>query len=146
MPEPVNEYSPSRPRYPFPSDEGEPQLVQIFKQAGEMPCVHGFRGNPIEVLDEIQRDYIDDDELHSDLFASGDGDYLFRIVHQPGQQTFPETGQWDFLPYTELSLVRFRPLAALGRRIQQERRTTSEVYDCGCEGTPGNRWPFHDGP
>lgn len=96
--------------YPFPADDGEPLLVQIFKQDGDPPFVCGFRGNPIDVLDEIQRDYIDDDELHSDLFVNGDGDYLFRIVHQPGQQTFPETGQWDFLPYIELDLVQFRPL------------------------------------
>lgn len=39
-----------------------------------------------------------------------------------------------------------KPLAAFGRRIEQERREISEVYDCGCEGTPGNRCPFHDQP
>jgi len=39
-----------------------------------------------------------------------------------------------------------KPLAELSRRTERERRKVSEVYDCGCEGTPGNRCPFHDGP
>jgi|GEM_PF-4550498 len=33
-----------------------------------------------------------------------------------------------------------------GLTVAREQQKVSEVYDCGCEGTPGNRCPFHDGP
>ena len=42
------------------------------------------------------------DELPRD----GVVNYLVTNVnHQEGQQSFPETGQWDFLPYWEMNLT-----------------------------------------
>lgn len=51
-------------------------------------------------------DYIDDEETLDKILEYKGGvivDYLIsNMVHQDGQMTFPETGQWDFPPYWEL--------------------------------------------
>lgn len=60
----------------YPSDQAV--HVQIVKLGADPPFICGFRGNPIGVLDEIQRDYIDNDESYGDMFTMGDGEYLFE--------------------------------------------------------------------
>lgn len=51
---------------------------------------------------ESVRDYFDDSDIPENTVSA-----LFRvtnIIHNDGQMTFPETGQWDFPPHWEMDL------------------------------------------
>jgi len=56
-------------------------------------------------MEQIEQDMIDNPEI----FDRGDGEYLFTATYQEGQQSFPESGMWDFLPHWELELIHFLP-------------------------------------
>jgi len=83
--------------------------IQIFYQQGDDPFICGvYGGITQDILAEIEKDTID----NLDLFDRGDGDYLFLAMPRQGQQSFPETGQWDFPPHWELELLKFNPPAS----------------------------------
>jgi hypothetical protein len=76
--------------------------INVFYQNGDPPFICGIKGKAtISILTEIEQDMIDNLEI----FNRGNGDYLFSTKHQQGQQSFPETGQWDFPPHWEFDLI-----------------------------------------
>ena len=92
----------------FPSDSKN-LIIQVFYLNGEEPFICGINGRITQNdLEEINGALFEQDI--GETFNNGEGDYLFKVTREPGQQTFPETGQWDYPPYWQLDFIQFRPI------------------------------------
>lgn len=84
---------------------------EIDRDCSSAGMIHGVHYGQIEqILDEVYKSF---DDLFSDYigdsedFLSGHGciDYTIKnISWDDGQQSFPESGLWDFLPHWDFNI------------------------------------------
>lgn len=95
----------TKPSFPYDSSE---LIIQVEYFEKRTPFICGVSGPiTLEVFEQIEEEV---EEVGEDGFTHGDGDYLFKATLEPGQQTFPETGQWDYPPYWQLDFIEFRSI------------------------------------
>lgn len=83
----------------------------IDRDCSSAGIIYGVHYGQVEsILDEIVNNFNEwfSDEIgESEGFLAGNGMIEFNIIKihwDSGQQTFPETGQWDYLPHWDFDI------------------------------------------
>lgn len=97
---------PSQEELTMPTDMKN-TLVQMFYSGQDQPFICGAYGN-VSMLDDIEKEWLGDEELEDDQIFKEAGNYLFECFWEPPQ--IGEFGMVELAGYWNLELRLFKPL------------------------------------
>jgi hypothetical protein len=77
----------------------------IDKSCSGIGYIYGLHCSDLDgVFDAVVR-YFEDGDFEFEAIEHGSVDFIAtNVIHQDGQMSFPETGQWDFPPHWEMDI------------------------------------------
>ena len=78
----------------------------IDKSCSGMGYVYGLHCGELDDIFKAALSYFEDGDFEFEEIEFGMVDFTAtKVVHQDGQMSFPETGQWDFPPHWEMNIT-----------------------------------------